>query len=119
MKFLLDHDVYAVTARFLSGLGHDVIRAAEIGLSQASDDTILRRAILDQRILVTRDRDFGNLVFVQQLSAGVIYLRMQPATISAVHAELDRALSLYNEAELLAAFLVIEPARHRFRRITP
>jgi len=29
MRFLLDQDVYAVTARFLAGLGHDVIQVAQ------------------------------------------------------------------------------------------
>jgi len=33
MKFLLDQDVYAAMLRFLSGLGHDVIPVAQIGLS--------------------------------------------------------------------------------------
>jgi len=35
MKFLLDHDVYASTARFLSDLGHDVVPVAKIGLLRA------------------------------------------------------------------------------------
>ena len=35
MKFLLDQDVYASTARFLGDLGHDVVPVAQIGLSQA------------------------------------------------------------------------------------
>lgn len=38
MKFLLDQDVYATTARFLSSLGHDVVLASQIGLSQADYD---------------------------------------------------------------------------------
>jgi hypothetical protein len=33
MKFLLDQDVYAVTARFLNDLGHDVVPVALIGLA--------------------------------------------------------------------------------------
>ncbi len=44
MRFLLDQDVYAVTARFLADAGHDVVLVAEIGLSQASDEEILRVA---------------------------------------------------------------------------
>jgi hypothetical protein len=31
MKFLLDQDVYAATARFLSELGHDVVPVAQKG----------------------------------------------------------------------------------------
>ena len=38
MKLLLDQDVYAVTARFLNDLGHDVVPVARIGLSQAEDE---------------------------------------------------------------------------------
>ena len=44
MKLLLDQDVYAVTARFLNELGHDVVPVTRIGLSQAEDVEILRAA---------------------------------------------------------------------------
>ena len=70
MKLLLDQDVYAATARFLLDLGHDVVPVAGIGLSRAQDQEILRVAQEQNRILVTRDRDFGHLVFVKELGAG-------------------------------------------------
>jgi predicted nuclease of predicted toxin-antitoxin system len=44
MRFPLDQDVYAVTARFLGSLGHDVVRAAQLGLSQAGDEELLKVA---------------------------------------------------------------------------
>ncbi len=119
MKFLLDHDVYAVTARFLSGLGHDVVSVAHIGLSQASDLRLLRVAREQGRIFVTRDRDFGGLVFVRHMGVGVIYLRILPSTQRAVHSELERVLRSHSEDELLAAFVVVEPGRHRFRKLGP
>ena len=87
MKFLLDQDVYVSTVRFLRDLGHDVIPVAQIGLSQASDEALLRIAQEQNRVFVTRDRDFGNLVFVKALGAGVLYLRMLPSTQNAVHSE--------------------------------
>ena len=40
MKFLLDQDVYASTARFLMELGHNVVPAAEIGLSRGKPCTV-------------------------------------------------------------------------------
>jgi predicted nuclease of predicted toxin-antitoxin system len=118
MKFLLDQDVYAVTARFLSSLGHDVVPVAQIGLSQANDEELLRVARQQGRIFVTRDRDFGNLVFVKAVSAGVLYLRVLPSTQNAVHTELGRVLKTYSEEELAKAFVVIEPSGHRIRRLT-
>jgi predicted nuclease of predicted toxin-antitoxin system len=117
MKLLLDQDVYAVTADFLGALGHDVVPVARIGLSQAEDEEILRVAQEQSRILVTRDRDFGNLVFVQDLGAGILYLHILPSTQNAVHAELERVLATYTEKELTRAFVVVEPGGHRIRRL--
>jgi predicted nuclease of predicted toxin-antitoxin system len=119
MKFLTDQDVYAATNRFLSGLGHDVVTATQLGLRQAADADLLQAAQAQGRILVTRDRDFGGLVFVQGGGAGVIYLRMTPSTQNPVHAELERVLTLYSEQELQGSFVVVEPGRHRIRRLPP
>ena len=118
MKFLLDQDVYVSTLRFLSDLGHDAIPVAQPGLAQAEDVYLLKQAQSQNRIMVTRDRDFGSLVFVSGLGTGVIYLRLLPSTQSAVHQELGRVLNTYEEDELRKAFVVVEPGRHRFRRIS-
>ena len=118
MKLLTDQDVYAATVQFLRGLGHDVATAAERGLAQAEDAELLRAAHADGRIFVTRDRDYGGLVFLQALQAGVLYLRVLPSTLNAVHVELGRVLGMYNEEELHGAFVVVEPGRHRVRRAT-
>ncbi len=117
MKLLLDQDVYEVTARFLIGLEHDVVRVAELGMAQASDEENLNKALELNRIFVTRDRDYGNLVFVRGIRSGVLYLRILPSNINFVHAELERVLNLYNENDLKSAFVVIEAGRHRFRKI--
>jgi len=90
MKFLLDQDVYASTARFLASLGHDAVPVARLNLSQASDSDLLRVAREQLRIFVRRDRDFGGLVFAGESGTGVIYLRMSPATQNTVHKELSR-----------------------------
>jgi predicted nuclease of predicted toxin-antitoxin system len=119
MRFLADQDVYANTIGFLRALGHDVVRVSELGLAQAADAELLRVAGDERRILVTRDRDFGGLVFVQGRSTGVVYLRLLPSTQAAVHAELQRVLTLYAEEELRASFVVVEPGRHRIRRLRP
>ena len=117
MRFLLDQDVYALTARFLRDLGHDVVTAAELGLARAPDTDLLTRAGQDKRLFVTRDKDFGGLVFVGHLGRGVIYLRITPSTVQATHEELKRVLQTHAESELASAFIVVEPGRHRFRTL--
>lgn len=118
MRFLLDHDVYGSTARFLIDLGHEIVQVAQIGLAQAEDEDLLKVAQAQGRLFVTRDRDFGGLVFVNALGAGVLYLRILPSTQNAVHGELERVLTTYPEEELRKAFVVIEPGGHRFRKLT-
>lgn len=117
MNFLADQDVYAVTIGFLRDLGHDVVTAAQLGMSRAKDSELLRSAHDQGRIFVTRDRDFGALVFVRASGPGVIYLRILPSTQQAVHAELARALTLYSEQQLQSVFVVVEPGRHRVRKV--
>jgi predicted nuclease of predicted toxin-antitoxin system len=118
MRFLADQDVYGITISFLKRLGHDVVPVSKLGLSRASDIRLLSVAHEEGRILVTRDRDYGGIVFVQGQGAGVIYLRMLPSTMNSVHLELERVLALYKEDDLAEAFVVIEPGRHRIRRAT-
>jgi predicted nuclease of predicted toxin-antitoxin system len=116
MHLLADQDVWATTVSFLRSLGHDVTTASDLGLAQADDDELLSTAQQQARILLTRDRDYGSLVFVQGNAPGVIFLRILPSTKATVHGELERVLTLYSEAELQTAFVVVEPGRHRIRR---
>lgn len=118
MRLLLDQDVYAVTARFLIEAGHDVVLAAQIDLSRARDEEILIVAGRQKRILVTRDRDYGNLVFVEGIGSGVIYLRILPGATNTIHSNLNLILQTYSQEELASAFVVVEPSGHRFRKLS-
>ena len=117
MKFLLDQEVYALTERFLREQGYDLVKVSELGQSRAQDSDLLKLAGEQGRIFVTRDRDYGNLVFVHHLGSGVIYLRILPSVINEVHAELKKVLETYSEEELAKSFIVVEKNRHRIRKI--
>jgi predicted nuclease of predicted toxin-antitoxin system len=117
MKFLLDHDVYLATAVFLKKLGHDVKRVSELGLATAQDTNLLDTARAMGRLFITRDRDFGSLVFVNHKDVAVLYLRTSPSTVESTHNELAMVLSEHSEAELYNSFVVIEPGGHRIRKL--
>ena len=119
MKFFADQDVYAVTVRYLRALGHDVLTAAECGAAQTADAEIISKAAAARRILLTRDRHFGEFVFLREIAAGVIYLRIDPTTVETCHAELSGVLQQYSEETLLSAFVVVEPGRIRYRNLKP
>jgi predicted nuclease of predicted toxin-antitoxin system len=117
MKLLLDQDVYEATARLLSRLGHAVLRAGDLGLSRAEDMELLKVARDRDCILVTRDRDFGYLVLVDELFCGVMYLRILPETVNAVHRQIERLFGDQEPEKLKRCFVVVEPGRYRIRKL--
>jgi predicted nuclease of predicted toxin-antitoxin system len=116
MKFLADQDVYQVTIKFLRDSGYDVVRAQNVGLSMASDYSILAWANQNKRILITRDHGFGALVFLLRYpNYGVVFLRITPYTVEVCHKELLTFLKKHSDLDLHRRFCVIEPGRHRIR----
>lgn len=117
MRFLSDEDVYESTVRAVEAWGHDVVRAREAGLTQADDEQVLRAAARDGRLLLTRDRHFGGLVFLAGQGPGVIYLRIAPSDVGKTHEQLKRVLENHPEEALREAFVVVEAGRYRLRRL--
>jgi len=63
VKFFLDVCVASrVLHDTLVDLGHDVLSARD-GYANASDETLLAVAYREGRVLITEDKDFGELVF--------------------------------------------------------
>lgn len=118
MHFLADQDVYQVTVDQLREWGHDVVTVKELGMQQASDESLLKKARETNRVLITRDKDFGALTFLREtLSTGVILLRTAAITVKSVHHELKLLLRERSENELKNLFCVVEPYRYRIRRL--
>jgi len=118
VRFLADQDVWKATVHLLRSLGHDVITASEIGLATASDEEILRKATEEGRLFITRDRDFGSLVFLSRTpTKGVVFIRIEPHLEEQVHGELKTVLAVHEEDELRGCFCTVEAGRHRLRRL--
>ena len=62
MKVLADAHISRSMVNYLVGLGHDVLHVAAIA-PRMSDSAILKRAASDGRIVLTADKDFGELCF--------------------------------------------------------
>lgn len=76
LRFLVDECTGKRLADLLEKAGYDVVFVGEWKLA-ASDDEVLRKAEEEDRILITDDKDFGELVFrLGKPSKGVILLRM-------------------------------------------
>ena len=119
MKILTDQDIYRLTVEKLKQWGYDVITAKELGMHTSTDEDLLNAARKTDRLLVTRDKDFGSLIFLKaKESVGVILLRMRPKTIEKVHRELRRLFQEQNENILRNSFCVVESKRYRIRHLS-
>lgn len=93
MKFITDENLGIQIPNFLKNLGYDVISAIEVALSQPDID-ILKIANKTNRILLTTDKDFGELVFKEKLiHSGVILLRLKDESVENKKKVLLRELS--------------------------
>jgi len=118
MCFLVDQDVYDVTVKWLIENNHDVATAKDLNLQRSPDLDLLRKAEKLGRILLTRDKDFGTLLFLRKKPHhGVIRLAISPTTIEAVHGELGNLLENHGSDELKKAFWVVEADRYRVNRL--
>jgi predicted nuclease of predicted toxin-antitoxin system len=79
------------------------------------DSEVLAIALRERRVLVTEDRDFGELIFRErQAHAGVLFLRLPPMELEAKVAIVRRALSTH--ADDLNEFVVVTRRNVRVRR---
>jgi predicted nuclease of predicted toxin-antitoxin system len=107
MRFLLDQSTDARLLPFLKQLGHDVTRIGSHYPHGLPDQEVLALAKEKQRILITDDRDFGELVFRLKLPhAGVIFLRL--GAYAPLQLKIDRlAFVLTLFPDKLDQFLVV------------
>ena len=77
MRLLANENIAGGAVEQLRHLGHDVIWAAEFAAG-ADDANLLTRAMSEQRILVTKDKDFGELAVREgRPHVGVVLLRLR------------------------------------------
>ena len=79
MKLLVDECCSPAIVAVLRQDGHDVRYVPE-DISGITDKNILKQGFEEQRIIVTEDRDFGELIFLNRLpSYGVVLIRISHA----------------------------------------
>ena len=114
MKFLLDVCASSRALRtLLSDLGHEVLSAIEVD-PRAADDAVLALALREERVLVTEDKDFGELVFVRRLPHPCI-IRFVDMRVEEKVAAMRELLERHADALRAGALIVVTRGRVRIR----
>lgn len=115
MNLLADESVDRPIVERLRADNHSVVYVAELDPG-VSDDGVLERANHSGMLLVTADRDFGELVFrLGRIHAGVVLIRLTGLSSEAKANVVSRVFAERGN-ELVSAFSVISPGSLRIRR---
>ena len=113
MRFLVDESTGPMVAEWLRKNGHDVFSVFNESRGMPDAD-IIQKAFIDNRILVTNDKDFGEKVFRErQPHRGVILLRLEDER-SIVKIEIIGRLLANYAKNLSGNFVVVTENSVRF-----
>ncbi|MFT3883185.1 MAG: DUF5615 family PIN-like protein [Gemmatales bacterium] len=116
MRLLADENLPASIVQWLRETGHDIASASEVSSGEV-DEHWLDLANAEERLILTSDKDFGELVYREGLSSfGVILLRMDEMPVRDWIVRLREAWSIV-EANPQGKFIVISPKRERVRKL--
>ena len=108
MKFLANENFPGLSVKILRENGFDVKYICE-DCPSISDKAVLELAILEKRIVLTHDRDYGELIFKYGFrpKEGVVYFRIEDY-LPQEPAEITLQLISNNNFQLLGLFTVVD-----------
>jgi predicted nuclease of predicted toxin-antitoxin system len=116
LKFLADECCDAGLVASLRNNGHDVLYIME-EKPGATDDEVLRIAYNEDRILITEDMDFGELVYrFKKPAKGIILVRIDIKERQLKWERLRKLIDNYPD-RLKGRFIVVDIQKFRFRPI--
>jgi predicted nuclease of predicted toxin-antitoxin system len=114
LKFLVDECYDAGLVKSLRGTGNDVIFVVEQNPG-ASDDEVLLKAYNEGRILLTEDKDFGELSYrLRKPSSGIVLIRIDVKDRHLKWPQLKKLIELYGP-RLPGHFVTVHKEKFRFR----
>jgi len=115
MKFLVDESVEYRVIIFLRNLGYDTRSVVDSSYG-LEDKTIVSLAYKENRILITNDKDFGELIYRLHLPhKGIILFRLSKETYQLKEKKLNYILKKFKD-KLQNSFTVISDNKIRFRK---
>lgn len=116
MRFLADESCDFSIVRALRMAGYDVTAVSETA-PRVEDSDVVKLAVREKRILLTEDKDFGQLVFAHgQKTAGVIFLRFPISARKQISKDVVRLVKQQGD-ELAGCFITVQPGRIRISRV--
>ena len=116
IKFLVDVGVGKSVENYLQKKGYDVKTVRDIDPTM-QDEKIIQLAALEKRMVVTMDKDFGELVYHSYMEhCGVLLLRLEDATGVEKRKVMEFIIDNYS-SRIQDCFCVFQNDKFRIREI--
>ena len=116
MRFLADESCDFIVVRSLRAVGHEVLAVSEI-YPRAEDSFVIDLALKEGRILITEDKDFGQLVFAHgRKTQGIILIRYPSKSRGKLSGDIVNVTKRFGK-HLKGNFLTVRPGQVRISRI--
>jgi predicted nuclease of predicted toxin-antitoxin system len=116
LKFLVDVGVGKGVENFLFEAGYDTKAVREIN-PRLEDEEIIRIAALENRMVITMDKDFGELVYHSGMQhSGILLLRLEDAVGARKLQVVEHIIETYSN-RIKNCFCVFQNDRFRIKRI--
>jgi predicted nuclease of predicted toxin-antitoxin system len=117
-RFLVDEDLPRSLARLLRAAGLDAEDVRDVGLRGRPDTEVLQSAVAQNRVLLTADLGFANLLALPLGShPGILVARLRnEVQITTLNAVVLDAIRAFSDDELRGSLVIVEPGRIRLRR---
>ena len=118
MRLLLNENISRTVIEELRHRGHDVLAVKE-AIPGAKDEAILARAQVEQRLVITQDKDFGELAFGAGLpaSCGILLFRLSGANPNVDNRRMIEVVE--SRTDWMGNFAVATEDRVRIRPLPP
>jgi len=118
LRFLADMGVSWRVVEWLRSQGYDAKHLREEGLGRLVDSDIFAKALLEHRVVLTFDLDFGEIAaFSKGQIVSVIVFRLRNTRTPYVMERLSSILADTADALREGAVVAVEDSRHRVRRL--
>jgi len=117
MKFLADENLYVPIVTGLRERGHDVFSIIEQGEIGIGDEEIFQMAVKENRVIVTMDKHFSNMLrFPSDLCGGIIVVRLYKIQVDKTTRLFFTFFDQLHEDQITRNLIIMTRKKMRIRR---
>ncbi len=118
MRFLVDMGLDVRVVSWLREQGHDAVHLRDEGLQRLPNGEIFKKAIVERRVVLTVDLDFGEIAALARGEmTSVVVFRLHNMRTAHVIQRLSATLPNCSDALERGAIVTVEEGRHRIRSL--